>query len=115
MTLDELQKRCARTTLSWLYPESTHVEQVAMAALWLTSEAGEVANEIRKLTAEAPERSEEGKKRLLNRIAEELGDVIWCVSETATLLGIDLETCVEMQRQKQEARYVIRHEGPCIE
>jgi hypothetical protein len=34
-TLDELQKRCARTTLTKLRPNATHQERVAMAALWL--------------------------------------------------------------------------------
>lgn len=99
-TLDELQRRCARTTHAKTMPRSSHDERVAMAALWLTSEAGEVATEVRRWIAVYDDATV-----MRDRIADELGDVLWCVAEIATLFGLRLEDCAALQQKKQEARY----------
>lgn len=98
-TLDELQARCARTTLTKLRPDATHRERVAMAALWLTSEAGEVADEVRRYIDGGVD------EHAVDCVRVELGDVLWCVAEVATLLGLTLEDCAASQKRKQEDRY----------
>lgn len=99
-TLAELQARCARTTLTRTEPEASHNERLAMAALWLTSEAGEVATEVRKALA-----AREDWSALRYRLTAELGDLLWCLSEVATLAGIDLERAAAEQADKQQMRY----------
>lgn len=71
-----------------------------MAALWLASEAGEVATEVRRWIAIADDATV-----MRDRIADELGDVLWCAAEVATLFGLRLEDCAAMQARKQETRY----------
>lgn len=99
-TLRDLQDRCARTTLSKTERLSTHQERLAMAALWLASEAGEVATEVRKAV-----RGAESWHDIRVRLRDELGDVLWCVAEVATLAHLSLDECAAVQRQKQEERY----------
>ena len=112
-TLDELQARCARTSLRLTETESSQTDRQAMAALWLCAEAGEVADAVRRWSLV------EGEHETITiaDVRDELGDVLWCLSECATLLGLTLEECAEAQRKKQERRYadVIRlhdTEGP---
>ena len=99
-TLSQLQARCARTTLSKTEPEASHNERLAMAALWLTSEAGEVATEVRKAIV-----AREDWATVRYRLTAELGDLLWCLSEVASLAGIDLERAAEQQADKQAVRY----------
>lgn len=99
-TLSELQNRCARTTLMRTEPEANHNERLAMAALWLTAEAGEVATEVRKAITNHEEWS-----TVRYRLTAELGDLLWCVCEVASLSGIDLERAAAEQADKQKMRY----------
>lgn len=99
-TLRDLQERCARTTLSKTERLSTHPERLAMAALWLASEAGEVATEARRAI-----RGTESWHAVRVRLRDELGDVLWCVAEVATQAGLSLDECAAVQRVKQEERY----------
>lgn len=69
------------------------------AALGLTGEAGEVAEKIKKWHRDGHINAEEFEK--------ELGDVIWYVSELATILGLNLESLFEknlikLQKRKQK-------------
>lgn len=73
-----------------------------MATLWLTSEAGEVANEARKVIAARDEADYFMGK---DRMADELGDLLWFVAECCTLLDVNLEDVARVQLQKQERRY----------
>lgn len=99
-TLRELQDRCARTTLKRTEEIATDPERLAMAALWLCAEAGEVATEVRRATS-----ARESWWPIRGRLRDELGDVLWCIAEVATLAGLTLEECAAAQRQKQEERY----------
>lgn len=99
-TLAELQARCARTTLTRTEPEASHNERLAMAALWLASEAGEVATEVRKAIV-----AREDWWVIRGRLVDELGDVLWCLAEVATLAGIQLDSIDATQAAKQRARY----------
>lgn len=99
-TLRDLQDRCARTSLRKTEADSAEPEWLTMAALWLASEAGEVATEVRKATTR-----KESWWVVRDRLRDELGDVLWCVAEVATLAGLTLDECAAVQRQKQEERY----------
>jgi NTP pyrophosphatase (non-canonical NTP hydrolase) len=99
-TLDDLQARCSRTSLKKTEPNLSLRERQAAVALWLCSEAGEVADVVRKWTL-----SPSNTDLRLKDIRDELGDVLWCVSELTSLLGLTLEECAEAQRSKQEKRY----------
>lgn len=101
-TLDELQARCARTSLVRTQPWSAQTDRQAMAALWLCAEAGEVADAVRRWSL--VEGDDDGGISIKD-LREELGDVLWCLSECATLLGLTLEECAQAQRAKQELRY----------
>jgi NTP pyrophosphatase (non-canonical NTP hydrolase) len=81
-------------------------ERLAAAALWLASEAGEVAAEVRKAVTSAmgvdvPQDAAAARARL----RDELGDVLWCVAEVATTAGLTLDECAVAQTKKQEHRY----------
>jgi NTP pyrophosphatase (non-canonical NTP hydrolase) len=67
-------------------------------ALGLTGEAGEVADIIKKHTMQ-------GHDLDCEHIAKELGDVLWYVAETATAIGYDLETIMQMNIDKLMKRY----------
>lgn len=98
-TLDELQARCARSSLRKTQPWAPQTDRQAMAALWLCAEAGEVADAVRRWSLT------EGDTITLAEVRDELGDVLWCLSECATLLGLTLEECAAAQQVKQERRY----------
>lgn len=71
------------------------------SALGMCGESGEVADIIKKVTMQGHEYTEETRKH----IALELGDVLWYVSECALAIGFTLDTIMEMNIKKLEARY----------
>lgn len=70
--------------------------------LALAGEAGEVANEIKKLIRD-------GNSQLTHErqfdIAEELGDVLWYAASLADDLGMSLEHVAFLNQQKLAKRY----------
>lgn len=70
-------------------------------ALGLLGEAGEVAEKIKKIFRDDNQILTEERKQLLK---EELGDVLWYVSQLATELGLDLEAVVEFNLEKLKSR-----------
>jgi NTP pyrophosphatase (non-canonical NTP hydrolase) len=40
-----------------------------------------------------------------DHLAKELGDILWYVAETATAIGFDLDTIMQMNIDKLKARY----------
>lgn len=69
-----------------------------IAALGLAGEAGEFANMVKKLTAH-------GHNIPAIELAEELGDVLWYLSEAATSCGLTLNEIATMNIDKLRARY----------
>jgi NTP pyrophosphatase (non-canonical NTP hydrolase) len=95
MTFKEYQNFCKTTAIyraevSLLYP-----------ALGLTGEAGEVANKVKKLVRDGPEKLPADWKEL---IAAEIGDVLWYCSALASDLGIPLNTIAKQNIEKLQSR-----------
>lgn len=89
-TLDQYQRQAQRTA-----PTSFKVEN---GALGLCGEAGECADLVKKYMFQGHALDRE-------RLAEELGDVLWYCAELATGLGMKLSEVAEMNIRKLEKRY----------
>ena len=89
MTLDEYQKQAARTGAGISLP---------VATLGLAGEAGEVCELIKKHMGH-------GAGLDLDRVCEELGDVLWYVSSLASLFGLTMDQVAEANIAKLQKRY----------
>jgi len=101
MDFNQYQKKTKKTAI---YPDSSveySTDGVMYTSLGLASEAGEVAGKIKKIF-----RDENGYFNYNNRlpVLDEMGDVLWYISELASLLGTDLETIAQMNIDKLEGR-----------
>ena len=76
MTIKEYQRKAMRTATHKCY-------DAANAALGLTGEAGEVADEVKKCMYQ-------GHPWQPSKIIEELGDVLWYVALMADLMNVSL-------------------------
>ena len=94
MTLDEYQKAAART----LNPRLNDQEKLLDAAAGIAEEAGEVLAHVRKHLYQGRELNRE-------RLAEELGDVLWCVAAVATVSGLELGSIARQNQQKLAVRH----------
>lgn len=94
MTLDEYQRSALRTT----NPSLGRDERLLDAAAGLAEEAGEVLGLVRK-------RVFQHRDAGLDRLAEELGDVLWCVATTADTLGLSLSEVAEANIRKLARRH----------
>jgi NTP pyrophosphatase (non-canonical NTP hydrolase) len=72
--------------------------RLIVAALGLAGEAGEFANLVKKMTAHGHEFDPEALK-------DELGDVLWYLSEAATAAGLDLNEIAQENVDKLLKRY----------
>ena len=91
MTGNNYQSKALRTaTLKCFDP--------ANAALGLTGEAGEVADEVKKCLYQGREWDPE-------KIIEELGDVMWYVALMAEYFGASLDFVMEYNIDKLQKRY----------
>lgn len=99
MTPDEYRERNnarARGTNPTLEPDKS---RLALYALGLTGEAGEVAEHIKKHLFH--ERTLDDGSALLN----ECGDVLWYLDRLLRALGYDLEDAMEANTNKLDARH----------
>lgn len=71
---------------------------LTVSALGLTGESGEVADLIKKWRGH-------GHTLDVDKLQKELGDVLWYVAETATLIGLSLKEVAETNLTKLAARY----------
>lgn len=94
MTLDEYQKAAGRT----LNVRLTDQERLLDAAAGIAEEAGEVLAHVRKHLYQGRELDRE-------QLAEELGDVLWCVAAVATMANLDLSSIAERNQRKLAARH----------
>ena len=94
MTLDEYQRAALRT----LNPALSADERLLDAAAGLAEEAGEVLGLVRK-------RVFQQREAPVQRLTEELGDVLWCLAVTADTLGISLDAVARANVEKLERRH----------
>jgi NTP pyrophosphatase (non-canonical NTP hydrolase) len=94
MTLDEYQKAAART----LNVRLNDQEKLLDAAAGIAEEAGEVLAHVRKHLYQGRELSRE-------RVAEELGDVLWCVAAVATMCDLELSAVATQNQLKLSVRH----------
>ena len=94
MTLQEFQEAASRTRNAQL----TERDQLLDAAAGLAEEGGEVLSHVRKHAFQSRPLD---KKEL----AIELGDALWCLSMTATCLGLSLEEIAAANQAKLRARF----------
>ena len=94
MTFDEYQAAAART----MNPRLNDNERLLDAAAGIAEEAGEVLAHVRKHLYQ---------ERALDRdkLAEELGDVLWCVASTAKASGLSLDDIATLNTQKLARRW----------
>jgi NTP pyrophosphatase (non-canonical NTP hydrolase) len=96
MQLNEYQAE-ARKTEKKVYAEGA---DNIVPILGLAGEVGELLNEYKKRL-----RDGSAHLRFGDRVAEELGDILWYVAATATKFGLDLEDVAERNLAKTRARW----------
>lgn len=94
MTLDEYQQAASRT----LNARLSEQEKLLDAAAGIAEEAGEVLAHVRKHLYQNRELDRE-------RLAEELGDVLWCVAAVATVSGLELSAVARRNQEKLSVRH----------
>lgn len=77
---------------------SDFVEQLTVGALGISGEAGEVTDYIKKVVFHKHDLSKD-------KLAEELGDVLWYVTYLAQSAGYSLEEIASMNIEKLKKRY----------
>ena len=68
----------------------------------LTGEAGEVANEIKKVLRDDNGILSDARR---DKLIEEIGDVLWYLNDLANEIGTSLEQCAVLNIAKLEARH----------
>lgn len=99
MELNEYQESVQR--LLWdapAKPISNEDATLLWNVLGLAGEAGEVADIVKKKIFHGHEVSNE-------KIAQELGDVLWYLTATAVKLGLTLEDVMKLNDKKLRTRY----------
>jgi NTP pyrophosphatase (non-canonical NTP hydrolase) len=94
VTFDEYQQAAART----MNPRLADQEKLLDAAAGIAEEAGEVLAHVRKHLYQ-------GKPLDREKLAEELGDVLWCVAAVGSSLGISLATVAGSNIAKLKGRW----------
>ena len=94
MTINEYQQLAMRTSNKILNMDM----HLMNGALGLVGESGEVADLVKKNWMQ-------GHPLDLEHVAKELGDICWYVAETATAIGYNLETIMQMNIDKLRQRY----------
>ena len=95
MTINEYQAAALRTAQA---DKLTANELLLNSALGLCGESGEVADLLKKHRFQ-------GHNLDLDHVAKELGDIAWYLAVGAYAIGYDLETILQMNMDKLEARY----------
>jgi NTP pyrophosphatase (non-canonical NTP hydrolase) len=96
MEFREYQKAAQRTEKK----VRTYGSDFIVPILGLAGEAGELLNEYKKKL-----RDGDAHERFSDRVAEELGDILWYVAATATKFGLNLEDIAQGNLRKTQARW----------
>jgi len=81
----------------------TDGSDVTVPILGLAGETGELLNEYKKKL-----RDGDAHGRFAERVAEELGDILWYVAATATKFGLNLDEVAQQNLHKTRARWGTR-------
>ncbi len=106
LTFEEYQRESRKTAI---YPDQGN--NFIYPALGLAGETGEVIEKIKKVIRDKGGRVDEETKE---KIAKELGDVLWYVAQLCTELGLSMEEVAKQNLEKlfsRKARGVLRGEG----
>jgi NTP pyrophosphatase (non-canonical NTP hydrolase) len=91
MTFDEYMAQAAAT-------DSNAGDPLVVAALGLSGEAGEFADQVKKSLAQGHELDQA-------RLADEAGDILWYVAKAARALGVSLDEIAARNVAKLAGRY----------
>ena len=94
MNANEYQKLAMTTLNRELSPKDILINGV----MGLCGESGEAIDIVKKHIAHGHELDKE-------HLAKELGDIAWYLAETATAIGYDLDTILQMNIDKLKKRY----------
>jgi len=95
-TFNEYQQYSQRTAEGYANPNNTNVDtetQLLFLATAVNGEAGELGEKAKKYVREDDD-------EYLNGLEDEVGDVLWCLSQIATLLDIDLGGVADSNLEK---------------
>lgn len=98
MSINEYQNKAMRTASKINEDMAGGLGLVVQGVLGLCGEAGECADLVKKCVFQ-------GKVLDKEHLAKELGDVAWYLAVAAQAIGYDLETVMQMNIAKLEARY----------
>jgi NTP pyrophosphatase (non-canonical NTP hydrolase) len=96
MTFDEYQELALETAV---YPDES---AIAYTTLGLCSEAGEVADKLKKIIRDGASNYDED---FYTSVAKELGDVLWYVAALAHEMGFTMSEVAEMNYNKLKDRH----------
>ena len=95
LTLNEYAELAQRTSGT---KDKSFEDRIITVALGLTGEAGEVADLVKKMTAH-------GHAWDKDKLADELGDVLWYLAEAASALEMSLGKIAQLNVNKLKKRY----------
>lgn len=96
MNFADYQAAASRT----LIQPATTVADGLVPILGLAGEVGELVNEYKKYLRDGKARS-----RIADRVAEELGDILWYTAATASSFGLELANIAEANLSKTRERW----------
>lgn len=94
MDMNDYQVKAVRTAGTY----DSDSKELAVLALGVSGEAGEVADYIKKVVGH-------GHALDKDKLTKELGDVMWYVAVLSSAIGVNLETVAQSNIDKLKARY----------
>lgn len=95
------------TRATAIYNKSVQELRISYLVLGLTSEAGEVASELKKAIRDDGSDGVDLKEARVEKIIDEMGDCLWYLAQLADTLNIDLTAIVSKNLKKLEVRYEV--------
>ena len=94
MNIKEYQEKAKRTVNTRL----TRKDQLSNLCMGLCGESGEVVDYIKKHIYH-------GHSLEINKLSEELGDIMWYLTNIATLFALPVDNILDVNIKKLEERY----------
>src|SRR5258708_1284706 len=96
MTFDEYLEQSKRTAVE--LDEKNKIPQLVMSGLGTAGEAGEVADEIKKIVFHDHPINKE-------KLMKEMGDVLWYLARVCAILDVSFNEVAKMNVDKLKTRY----------